>query len=278
MSDLTQDPRLISISSPLPKDELLLTSFEGLDQISGLFEYQVEVLSKNHAITPDKLIGKTVTVTIQNDQKPSFNGYINRFVYGEVLADNLRTYHLTMVPWLWFLSKTNNHRIFQEKTAKEIVTQVFKDLGFNDFDFKATGNPKKREYCVQHNESDLNFVSRLLEEDGIAYYFEQKKDSHVMQIVDAANAYQECAETKLTYSKGNQPDTQLSRWEHIYNFRKGNWSLNDYDFTSPTKSQLQTTASTSKFANVKNYEHYEYTPYHDFSGIKDLTVKLIEAE
>jgi type VI secretion system secreted protein VgrG len=278
MSDLTQDQRLIAISSPLAKDELLLTSFEGIDQISGLFEYQIEVLSKNQSITPDQLIGKTVTVTIQNDQKPTFNGYVSRFVYGEVLADNLRTYHLTMVPWLWFLSKTNNHRIFQDKTTKEIVTQVFKDLEFNDFNIKATGNKTKREYCVQHNESDLNFVSRLLEEDGIAYYFEQKKDKHVMHIVDAANAYQECAETKLTYSKGNQPNTQITRWEHVYNFQKGKWSLNDFDYASPTKSQLQTTASTSKFANAKNYEHYEYTPYHDFSGIKDLSVKRIEAE
>ena len=102
MSDLTQDQRLIAISSPLAKDELLLTSFEGIDQISGLFEYQIEVLSKNQSITPDQLIGKMVTVTIQNDQKPTFNGYVSRFVYGEVLADNLRTYHLTMVPWLWF--------------------------------------------------------------------------------------------------------------------------------------------------------------------------------
>ena len=278
MSELTQDQRLIAISSPLPKDELLLTSFEGIDQISGLFEFQIEVLSKNHSITPDQLIGKTVDVTIQNDQKPVFNGYVSRFTYGEVVADNLRSYRLTMVPWLWFLSKNNNHRIFQEKTTKEIITQVFKDLGFNDYDFKASGNATKREYCLQHNESDLNFVSRLLEEDGIAYYFEQKKGSHVMHIVDAANAYQACAETDLTYSKGNQPNTQLTRWEHVYDFRKGKWSLNDYDYASPTKSQLQTTASTSKFANVKNYEHYEYTPYHDFSGIKDLTVKRIEAE
>lgn len=236
MSELTQDQRLIAISSPLPKDELLLTSFEGLDQISGLFEFQIEVLSKNHSIKPEQLIGKTVDVTIQNDQKPVFNGYISRFVYGEVLADNLRSYRLTMVPWLWFLSKNNNHRIFQEKTTKEIITQVFKDLGFNDFDYKASGNATKREYCLQHNESDLNFVSRLLEEDGIAYYFEQKKGSHIMHIVDAANAYQTCAETDLTYSKGNQPSTQLTRWEHVYDFRKGKWSLNDYDYGSPTKS------------------------------------------
>lgn len=278
MSQLTQKDRLLSIKSPLPMDELLLTSIEGVEFISDLFEFQIEVLSKNHSIKPEQLIGKTVTATLQNDQKRTFNGYISRFVYGEVKSDNLRRYHLTMVPWLWFLSKTNDHRIFQQKSTKDIVSQVFQDLGFNDFEFKATGNSKKREYCVQHNESDLNFISRLLEEEGIAYYFEQKGESHVMQIVDAQNAYKDCPETDLTYSKGNQTGTQLSRWEHVYEFRKGKWSLNDYDFEKPKQSLLQTTASTSKFANVKNYEHYEYEPYHDFSGVKDLTKKRIEAE
>ncbi len=278
MSDLTQDSRLISISSPLPKDELLLTSFEGTEYISDLFEFQIEVLSSNHSIKPDQLIGKTVDITIQNDQKRTFNGYISRFTYGEVKSDNLRSYYLTMVPWLWFLSNTNNHRIFQEMTTKDIISQVFMDLGFNDFDYKATGNPALREYCVQHNESDLNFISRLFEEDGISYFFEQKSGKHIMQIVDAANAHQLCPETDLTYSKGNQPNTQLTRWEHVYEFKKGKWSLDDYDFKTPPKDQFQTTASTSKFANVSQYEHYEYTPYHDFAGLKDLSKKRIEAE
>jgi len=278
MSEFTQDSRLISISSPLSKDELLLTSFEGTEFISDLFEFQIEVLSKNHTLTPDQLIGKTVDITIQNDQKRTFNGYISRFTYGEVKADNLRSYHLTMVPWLWFLSKTNNHRIFQNMSTEDIVSQVFRDLGFTDFNFKATGNPKPREYCVQHNESDLNFISRLLEEDGIAYFFEQTGDAHIMQIVDEANAYQVCPETNLTYSKGNQPNTQLTRWEHVYEFRKGKWSLDDYDFNTPSKDQFQTTASTNKFANVDKYEHYEYTPYHDFAGLKSLTKKRIETE
>ncbi len=278
MSNLTQDQRFLAIKSPLAKDELLLTSFEGSEYISDLFEFQIDVLSSNHSIQPEALIGKIVTITIQNDLKRSFNGYISSFTFGEVKADNLRSYRMTMVPWLWFLSKNNNFRIFQGKNTKDIISQVFKDLGFNDFDYKATGNPAVRNYCVQYNESDLNFVSRLLEEDGIAYYFEQKKDKHVLIIVDEANAYQDCAETDLTYSKGNQPNTQLTRWQHKHEFRKGKWSLNDYDFAQPTKSQLQTTASTSKFAKTKEYEHYEYSPYHDFSGIKDLTKKRIEAE
>lgn len=278
MSALTQDSRLISINSPLGKDALLLTAFEGTEHISDLFEFHIEVLSTNHAVKPENLIGKQVTISIHNDQKRTFNGYISRFVYGEVKSDNLRVYRMSMVPWLWFLSRTSDYRVFQDKTTKDIVTEIFKDHGFHDFEYKATGNGKPREYCVQHNESDLNFVSRLLEEDGIAYYFEQKGDRHVMQIVDAANAYQECAETKLTYSKGNQPNTQVTRWEHVYEFRKGKWSFNDYDYESPSKKLLQSTPSKSKFANATKFEHYEYGVYHDFSKITDLTRVRMEAE
>ncbi|MCP4429869.1 MAG: type VI secretion system tip protein VgrG, partial [Gammaproteobacteria bacterium] len=192
---LTQDNRLLSISSPLGKDELLLASFEGTESLSGLFEYQIEVLSKNHSISPQDIIAKSVTVTINNKLQRSFNGYISQFSYGEVKADNLRSYRLTMVPWLWFLKKTSNHRIFQNKSSKEIVSQIFQDRGFTDYDYRATGNDSQREYCVQYQESDFEFISRLLEEDGITYYFEQSKDKHVMHIVDAQNAYQLCEET-----------------------------------------------------------------------------------
>lgn len=278
MSNLTQDNRLLSISSPLGKDELLLTSFHGSEFISGIFEYQVEVLSSNHAIKAEELIGKTVTITIQNDQQRTFNGYVNHFVYGEVKADNLRTYRLTVVPWLWFLCRTNTHRIFQNMTTKDIVSKIFQEYQFTDFNFSASGNTHPREYCVQYNESSFDFISRLLEEDGIAYYFEQAGEKHIMHIVDEKNAYQECNETNLTYSKGNQPDTQITGWEHVYDFRKGVWSLNDYDFNTPQKEQLQTTSTTSQFAHVKNYEHYEYGPYFDFSGLKELSKKRIEAE
>jgi len=277
MSNLTQDNRFISITTPLGKDELLLTSFEGTEFISNLFEFQIETLSANHKITPEKIIGKTVTLTIEGDQKRTFNGYISNFTYGEIKG-TLRSYSMSMVPWLWFLSKNSNNRIFQEMNTKDIVSSIFRELGFNDFVYKATGNPAPREYCVQYNETDLVFISRLLEEDGIAYFFEQKNDKHIMHIVDAINAYEECADTDLTYSRSNPVGPQITGWKHLYEFRTGKWSLDDHDFKKPKSDQLQSTSSTSKLANAKKYEHYEYIHYHDFSGIKDLSKKRIEAE
>ncbi|MCW9017875.1 MAG: type VI secretion system tip protein VgrG, partial [Kangiellaceae bacterium] len=174
MSQVTQDNHLMSITDfSLGKDTFLLTSFQGDEHISKLFSFHIEVLSENHDVSADDVVGKSGTVTINNEHKRKFNGYISQFWQGEPEANNLRRYKMMMVPWLWFLQKTNNHRIFQEKNTKDIISQIFNDLGFKDFDFKASGG-EKREYCIQHNESDFHFVSRLLEEEGIAYYFKHQ--------------------------------------------------------------------------------------------------------
>lgn len=273
----TQDERLISIETPLAKDELLLTSFQGSEHLSKIFEFQIDVLSYNLHISPEKLIGEKVTVTIQNDQERTFNGYISHFYFGEIKADNLREYRLTMVPWLWFLSKTQNQRIFQNKNTKDIVSQVFNDLGFKDFDFQAGGG-SVREYCVQYGESDLNFISRLLEEEGFAYYFKQEAQIHKLVIVDQKNAYDDCPEAEVTYSKGNQPDTQINSWEHKYEFHKGVWTINDYNFKEPNKTLLEEIKSQSKFANVGKFEHYEYPGMYDTTAGKDLVHIRMDAE
>jgi len=277
MSQLTQENRLISIATPLAKDELLLTSFQGSEHISALFEFQLDVLSSNLSVSPQELVGKQITVTIQNEQKRVFHGYVNRFSFGEVKADNLRQYSLTMVPWFWFLSKTQDNRIFQNKSTKEIVTDIFKEMEFKDYEFKAKGG-EKREYCVQYGESDFHFISRLLEEEGIAYYFRHEKDKHVLVLVDEKNAYKDCPETDLTYSKGNQPNTQITKWTHGYEFRQGEWTLNDYNFKDPKKKLTVSTASSSKFSNNAKYEHYDYPGMYDTTLGKTLAGFRMEAE
>ena len=278
MSQLSQDNRFISITDfSLGKDTFLLSSFTGAESISDLFEYEIEVFSSNHKIDPNKIVGRTATVSIHNDQKRKFNGYIKSFTFGEIQADDLRQYRMVMVPWLWFLSKTNDHRIFQEKNTKEIVTQIFTDLGFADFEFRAAGG-NKREYCVQHNESDLNFISRLLAEDGIAYFFEHDDKKHKLILVDQQNAYAEVAETNLEYSKGDTPNPQVTGWEHYYLFKKGKWSLNDYNFKEPKKDLIASTKTKSQFAKNDAYEHYEYPGFYDTTMGSDIVKIRLDAE
>jgi len=278
MGQITQDDRTISISDfALGKDTFLLSRFSGTETISDLFEFTIDVFSENREILPEQIIAKAGTVSIHTKEKRFFNGYISQISLGEINENNLREYSLTMVPWLWFLTKTNNHRIFQEKTTKEIVTQVFKDLGFNDFEFKAQGG-NKREYCIQHNESDFHFISRLLEEDGIAYYFKHEEQKHMMVLVDQKNSYEDCKETDLEYTKGTNTQSQISNWENGYNFNKGQWTLNDYNFKEPDKNLIVNTKTSSTFANNAKYEHYEYPDLYDTSKGADLVKIRMEAE
>ena len=278
MSQLSQDNRLISISDfALGKDTFLLTSFEGNEYLSSPFAFEIKVLSENLEVAAEKIIGNTATVTVHSEQNRSFNGYISQFSFGEIKADNLREYKLTMVPWLWFLSKTNNSRIFQEKNTQEIVSAIFGDWGFTDFDFRAEGGVR-REYCVQYNESDLGFISRLLAEEGIAYFFKHESKKHTLYLVDQQNAYEVCAETDLEYSKGSQPNTQINQWEHVYEFKKGQWTLNDYNFKEPTKNLIANTQTKSNFINNSQFEHYEYPGLYETTLGNELVKVRLDAE
>ncbi len=281
MDQITQVNRTISISDfSLGKDTLLLTEFNGTEFISDLFQFEVEVLSENHAITAEQIVAKICTLTVNAKQKRYFNGYVSDMAIGEITENKLRKYTLTLVPWLWFLDKTNNHRIFQDKNTKEIVTQIFKNLGFNDFEFKAEGG-NKREYCIQHNESDLHFISRLLEEDGIAYYFKHDKNTHMMVIVDQQNAYEFCEQSDVQYSKGAAgiaTDAQVTAWQHRYQFQKGQWTLNDYNFKEPDKNLLTNTKTNSQFANNAKFEHYEYPGLYDTTFGNTLSKMRMDAE
>ncbi len=277
MSDFTQDSRFIAVDTPLGKDVLLLTSFDGAELVSSPFEFHLTALSLNLEIKPEDLIGKQITVKIQNEHGRVFNGLVSKFAFGEITSGSFRKYHLVMVPWFQFLSHTENRRIFQNKNSKDIISQVFSDLGFSDFDFRASGGVS-REYCVQYGESDLGFVSRLLEEEGYAYYFIHEEDKHTLIIVDKANAYDECIETSLTYSKGSTPDSEIRGWEHRYELRKGRWILNDFNFKEPKKDQEVETKSKSKFANNGKFGHYEYPGVYDFGSGADLVKVRMDAE
>ena len=277
MSEYTQDGRFLSIVTPLAKDELLLTSINGIEAISSLFQFSLTALSQNTDIKPEDLIHKSVTFTIHDDEKRVFNGYVSHFSFGEIKNNGLREYQLTIVPWTWFLNQNENRRIFQNKNTKDIVSQVFADLGYNDFDFKAEGgNP--REYCVQYGESDLTFVMRLLAEEGYASFFNHDKKKHTLVIVDQMSAYAESPQSKLTYSKGNSPDAEINAWQHNYELKKGEWIVNDYNFKEPNKNLISQSTSKSKLEKNSQFKHYSYPSQYDFALGSKLANARMDAE
>src|SRR5881296_1188490 len=186
----TQINRRIAISTPLGKDTLLLRGFTGTESISRLFHFDLDLLSENDSIKLQDLVGKNVTLRIFDAEgaERHWNGFISRFSQGSQ-DRRLTAYRAQMVPWLWFLTRTADCRIFQNKSVPDILQQVFKDLGFTDFKLSLKGDHPKRDYCVQYRETDFNFASRLMEEEGIFYYFQHENGKHTLIIEDQKSAY-----------------------------------------------------------------------------------------
>lgn len=278
MTKLSQANRLLSISDiSLGKDTFLLTQFAGSEGISEPFHFSVEALSENLDINPSLIVGKSVTVAIQNDVKRKFNGIISKFYFGEIQKDNLRLYKMEIVPKFFLLKKTNNNRVFQNKSSKDIIIELLSEKGISDIEYRA-GTGKLREYCVQYNESDFNFICRLLEEDGISYYFTHEDGKHTIIFVDSASGFMPVDEKEVEYSKGSSTHAQITLWENSLQYRKGKWSLNDYNFKEPKKILLSSISSHSDLPSNHEYEHYQYPGLYDLDSGGELTKIALEAE
>jgi type VI secretion system secreted protein VgrG len=259
----TQEERRIGVATVLGEDALLLQSFEGTEQMSGLFSYTLDLLSENDRIDAKELIGKPVSFWIlhPDDGQRYFHGYINRFEYiGH--GDRLSIYRAHVVPWLWFESQRFDCRIFQHKTVPEIIRAVFESQGFVDFDDSyVRGDYQTLEYCVQYNESDFAFVSRLMEEVGIFYFFRHEENRHVMMMADSTVAFQVCRDSDVVFDDNlSQRSTEdgIWQWQHQYEFRPGRWAHQDFNFKSPQTDLTVSVNSLVELPRNSDIEVYEY--------------------
>jgi type VI secretion system secreted protein VgrG len=159
----------ITLTSPLPAADLRFDSMSYTSGLSMLDELQLNLLSDKSEIDPDQLLGQPVDVQIalRDGQVRHICGYVSRFGMGRHQG-RYYGYRAEVVPWLWFLTRTADCRIFQELSVPEIVEKVFADhASIASYELKLSGSYRKRDYCVQYRETDFNFVSRLMEEEGI---------------------------------------------------------------------------------------------------------------
>ena len=260
MSLYIQDNLKLKVSTPLGPNKLLLSSFRGEEQISGLFHFNLEMVSEDNAIDFQAIVGKSITVTLRlgNDVEHHLNGIVARFVQEET---NLRLtrYYADVHPWLWLLTKTSDCRIFQNKSTPEIIELIFNDLGFTDFRNDLKNSYDKREYCVQYNESAFNFVSRLMEEEGIFYFFEHTTDKHTLVLGDDADAHKACPGLEGTAVHFRQSlmdhtqDLAITRCLVEEQVVSGSFAHDDYNFETPnTDLKVESQSDKPKF---KVYEY-----------------------
>src|ERR1700694_1930373 len=166
MPEYSQEGRIIAVNTPLGEDALLLQRLAGVEGISRLYTFHLDLLSENPSISFTDIVGKGAAIRIRlaGGETRYVNGFVSRFM--QTGRDQRFThYEAQIVPWLWFLTRNANCRIFQNKPVVEIIKKVFQDHGFGGyFKDKTQGSYEPREYVVQYRETDFNFVSRLMEE------------------------------------------------------------------------------------------------------------------
>jgi type VI secretion system secreted protein VgrG len=236
-------PSPITLSSPLPAQDLIFESMTATAGLSVLEDLQLGALSEKADVKPSALLGKTVTVSVNlgGDAKRHFHGYVTRFALVGHQGRHYQ-YRATVRPWLWFLSRTSDCRIFQDMTVPDIVKKVFEDHKVANFKFNLFRSYRKWTYCVQYRESDLNFVMRLLEHEGIYWYFEHKEKEHKLVLIDSRSAHDAPAghESLPFYEDGSvPPDTEaVTRWSFSREIRPGKTALDSYDFERPSVDLL----------------------------------------
>ncbi len=247
---------------------------------------QLEVLSDNTDIKAEKLLGQNITVRCElpnsEDAARYFNGLVASFQHAG-LEEGMAVYRLRVVPWLWFLTRTSDCRIFQEKAAPDIIKQVFRDLGFSDFRENLSGSYRTWEYCVQYRETAFDFVSRIMEQEGIYFYFEHENGKHTLVLIDDAPAHEPFP--KYETIRFRPFDAVLKDSELIHEFsvsktiQPGAFSQTDYDFIKPKKA-LKTRSSTDRSHDLADFEMFDYPGEYVEAGEGDryTSVRLDELQ
>ena len=167
----TQDQRILSFKTPLGENHLMLTRFKGREAISELFSFEIDLISENHTISFNDVIGQNATISIllSDGSERHINGIISRLSQGSGGENDdaemrYAFYNATVVPWFWLLTRTTDCRIFQNLSVPDIVEMVFRDHPPYEYSLRLQGTYEPRVYTVQYRETDFNFVSRLLED------------------------------------------------------------------------------------------------------------------
>jgi type VI secretion system secreted protein VgrG len=248
MPGYSQKNRPMSVETPLGEDVLLLVGFSGHEAMSQLFSFQLDLWAEDPTnVKFDKLLGQNVTVKLKlpNDKERFFNGICNRFSQGG-RDETFTFYRMEVVPQFWFLTKIARSRIFQHITVPDILKKVLEGLNVS---FEIHGEFHPRDFCVQYRETDFNFASRLMEEEGIFYFFKHEADGHKLVVANTSESnleYEEDDQKTVIYeelSGGYFDETRIASWEKTQELRSGTYTLWDHCFELPYKkleSQIQT--------------------------------------
>jgi len=263
MLSAIQDNRTVRVKTSLPASTLLFSSMHGHEHLSQLFHYTVELLSHNQEIDFNKLLGSDMTIHMERPDNGDrfFHGFVSDAAQCENRGE-FAVYRFTLKPWLWFLTRTADCRIFQDMSVPDILDDIFRSEGFTDVDIQLMDQYPVRNYCVQYQESDFAFVSRLMEQEGIYYYFRQEDSKHTLVLCDNLAAHKSVPgyEHIPVHSAEPNPLPDSEFFSSVSLRRKvqsGRVATSDFNFVQPGDNMLAGTAGEAGHAHA-GYEWYDY--------------------
>lgn len=276
----TQQHRNIAVATTLGEDVLVLRRMRGQESLGRLFEYRLELLSSDPDIDLATPLGTNATVRCEHPDGGTrhFNGFITDFHYrGE--HGHYAAYEATLRPWFWFLTRTSDCRIFQKKRVPDIITTLFREHGFTDYEEALNSNYREWDYCVQYRETDFDFLSRLMEQEGIYYYFKHENGKHRLVLSDGYSSHQTFpGYAEMTCS----PSSRAIHKEHIgyldasKQVLPGVVALNDFNFVKP-RADLKASAPLRRPHEKADFEIYDYPgEYEEQSDGEAYARKRIE--
>jgi type VI secretion system secreted protein VgrG len=263
-----KDSRSVQLDGPALIKTLKLASLTGHEQISRPFEYVLTLFGgeagADGALDADKILGEAVTVTLHTGSGAQryFNGICTEFAHVG-FSERFHEYRAVLRPAFWLLSRRADCRIFQKKSTTDIYADVCQQAGSIDHRLSLSGTYEPWEYRVQYRESDFDFLSRLLEHDGIYYYFEHSNGKHTMVLTDdvgkltSVSGYDEVPYYPPSTNAGQRERDHLSEWAVYRSFQAAAFASLEYNFETPAAA-ARAASPVAKRKDSGKYEIFDY--------------------
>jgi len=275
--------RVLIAETPLGRDVLVATRMTGEEELGRLPQFQLGFTSPRGDIKPAEILGKNISWALElpANQARYFNGFVTHFAEaGEATAEFEKAgkgkaylYQATAHPWLWFLTRASNCRIFQKKSVLEIADAVFADYPFADVKkVQLRSDYPKREFNVQYRETDFNFVCRLFEQEGIYFAFEYDNGRNTLLLMDSAGAHQKRTKDAAGVSPLEVPfhaDSRiptakdcLTTWAVSREIQPGKYTIDDFDYLKP-RMKMSGEGIAKESHDLAEFEIYDYPGEYD---------------
>ncbi len=278
--------RLVDVVTPLG-EALWFRQMTGIEALSSLFEFDVTFHSKQSGLSAKAMLGKDITLKIETEGGKGvrhFSGICTRFGGGGREGEHL-LYTAKLRPWLWLASRRSDCKIFQFKKVPDIISEVLGKYGFA-LTVKLKKSYREWDYCVQYQESDLNFVMRLMEHEGIYFYFEHAEGSHTLILADDMSCHAPLpGKANIKYlgldAVAVATEEHFNSWQVLEEVNSGEYITDDYDFEKP-RGDLKTKRKNPMGHSHDAWERYMwpggYVDYGDGENYSGVRLESLEAE